>query len=229
MPDPNRDELVTAYLLGELDQAERERFQRRLAAEPELRAEVEAMTPVVLRLGSLPEEAWDPPEAPPLSLPVEQMPRAAPAERRGRPRWSGRTRGLAIAAGLACVAVAAALWIGLDGSEPAGETVVLAPLDSDPEPARGEVTLPDGGGEARLSVGGLGPSDGGFYEVWLLGRGDRLVSLGSFRVGDDGEAEIDVQLPVDASSYEYFDVSLEPDDGDPAHSGDSVLRGPTVS
>ena len=36
-----------------------------------------------------------------------------------------------------------------------------------------------------------------------------------------------VRLPVPVTDFRYIDVSREPDDGDPAHSGDSVLRGPT--
>jgi anti-sigma-K factor RskA len=229
VPGENRSELVAAYLLGELDEAERERFERRLAEEPELRAETEAMSPVVSRLEGLPDDGWDPPQPPPLALPVDEIPGGARTGVAERTSASRRRWGFALAAGFACVAVAAALWIGLASDEPSGETVQLAPLDSEPEPARGELTLPQDGGEARLTVGGLGPSDGDFYEVWLLGRGDRLVSLGSFRVGESGEAELEIQLPVDSSSYEYFDVSREPDDGDPAHSGDSILRGPTVS
>lgn len=230
-PGQDREELVAAYLLGELDEAGLERFERRLAAEPELRAEVEAMTPVVQRLEALPDEAWEPPEPPPLTLPVTEVPVASVAEPAGPARWSRRRWGAAIAAGVACAAVVAGLWISLDGDEnPAAETIVLAPLDSTPQPARGELTLEaDGEDRARLSVGGLSASEGDFYEVWLLGRKDRLVSLGSFRVGASGDAEVEIQLPVDTSGYEYFDVSREPDDGDPGHSGDSVLRGPAVS
>ena len=79
-----------------------------------------------------------------------------------------------------------------------------------------------------MDVSGLAPSDGGaFYELWLLDDADRMVSLGSFRVPASGRAEIDVPLPVPVTDFRYIDVSREPDDGDPAHSGDSVLRGPT--
>jgi hypothetical protein len=51
-----------------------------------------------------------------------------------------------------------------------------------------------------------------------------LVAVGSFRVGPDGRARVD--LPVTASSRRFpvLDISREPADGDPAHSGHSVLR-----
>jgi hypothetical protein len=53
------------------------------------------------------------------------------------------------------------------------------------------------------------------------------VSLGSFRVGPDGRATLEVPLPVDPSRYRFLDVSVEPDDGDPSHSSRSILRGRT--
>jgi hypothetical protein len=43
-----------------------------------------------------------------------------------------------------------------------------------------------------------------------------------------GEAEVTVPLPVDVSDFRFVDVSAEEDDGDPGHSGVSVLRGPTA-
>jgi hypothetical protein len=45
----------------------------------------------------------------------------------------------------------------------------------------------------------------------------------------DGRAEIELPIPVAPSGYRYFDVSLQENNGDPAHSGVSVLRGPTSS
>jgi anti-sigma-K factor RskA len=60
--------------------------------------------------------------------------------------------------------------------------------------------------------------------VWLVDlEAGRLVALGT--LDDDGRAELAVPAGVDLSDYPEVDVSLEPDDGDPQHSGDSVLRG----
>jgi hypothetical protein len=55
-----------------------------------------------------------------------------------------------------------------------------------------------------------------------------MLSLGSFRVPASGEAEVTVPLPVDVADFRFVDVSVEDDDGDPGHSGVSVLRGPTA-
>jgi hypothetical protein len=55
------------------------------------------------------------------------------------------------------------------------------------------------GGRADVRVTGLRPSDSGdFYELWLIGDGGELVSLGSFRVRP-GSAELSVSIP-DASA-----------------------------
>ena len=81
----------------------------------------------------------------------------------------------------------------------------------------------------NVRVSGLPPTtDGQFYEMWLLGADKQLVGLGSFRVGEDGTATLKLPLPVNPDQFSYFDISLEPGDGNPGHSGVSVLRGPTV-
>ena len=58
--------------------------------------------------------------------------------------------------------------------------------------------------------------------------GRRLTALGSVRVPESGEAELDVDPPVDPRDFQFLDVSREPGDGDPSHSGHSVLRGPAA-
>ena len=81
----------------------------------------------------------------------------------------------------------------------------------------------------RLDVAGLEPStDGEFYEAWLLGKDGDLIALGSFRVGEDGDRSVELPLPVDPASFEYFDVSIEANGEGPDHSGRSVLRGLTT-
>ena len=105
-----------------------------------------------------------------------------------------------------------------------GRSIPLRTLGQTAPGAKGEVVVGPGD-QADLRVSDL-PSNGrDFYEIWLLGD-DGLVSLGSFRVGPDGAANVRLALPVNPKAYQSFDVSLEPDDGNPGHSGDSVLRGP---
>ena len=53
------------------------------------------------------------------------------------------------------------------------------------------------------------------------------MSLGTFAPDAEGEATVAMPMPVPHEAYTYVDVSREPRDGDPAHSGQSILRAPT--
>ena len=59
---------------------------------------------------------------------------------------------------------------------------------------------------------------------YLVDDRGRMVSMGTFRVGGNGRVDVHMEVAVDVSRYALVDVSLEPDDGDPAHSDRSVLR-----
>jgi anti-sigma-K factor RskA len=229
---------AVSYLLGELETDEAAAFERALAADPALRAEVERLRPVVGRLGGLPREAWtDELEPPPLRLTVPDPPPAsvAPARRR-RPAFGWRGPLVvhpALAAVLALALLAGGIGLGtlLDGggeSVPAGPTLALDPLPDGAPGARGRVLVSDESREVTVRVERLPPTgNDAFYELWLLSDDGRLVALGSFRVDRAGAARLRVPLPVDPGGFQYFDVSLEPADGNASHSGRSVLRGPT--
>lgn len=62
-----------------------------------------------------------------------------------------------------------------------------------------------------------------FREVWLI-RNDAgaLVSLG---VLDGSEGTFAIPEGLDLAEYSLVDISYEPLDGDPLHSGDSIVRG----
>jgi hypothetical protein len=62
-----------------------------------------------------------------------------------------------------------------------------------------------------------------YYEVWLL-RPDvsGLVPVGTTHAGS---SQFEIPAGLDLGQYPVVDVSVEPLDGDPAHSGDSVVRG----
>jgi hypothetical protein len=191
------------------------------------------------RLEALPREAWERPVPPPAPWPVEEpAPRPGLRDRRPGPRDRLVVRPLAAAAA-SLVLLGAGLGAGLllagdDGSTGPGSAPVrveLKPVGTGPRDASGVVELgPKAGGRATVRLSGLRPSErGDFYEVWLLGEGGELVSLGSVRVPGSGSATLeDVQLPVDPRRFRFLDVSREPDDGDPGHSSDSVLRGPSA-
>lgn len=90
----------------------------------------------------------------------------------------------------------------------------------------------EGAGQAELDgrtlqvdLEGLEAPDGSFYELWLLdlegGQLNDLRSLG--RV--DANGSFTVPEDVDLDEFSVVDVSIEPDDGNPDHSGASVLQG----
>jgi anti-sigma-K factor RskA len=132
-----------------------------------------------------------------------------------------RTVVLAAAAAAAVVAVAAtALAVGRDG-EP--EILATATLDRLGPAGSGSAELLDDDGQLRLRVDTAGLDAGdGFLELWVIDTEvQRLVSLGPLRA----DGLYDLPDGLDPAAFPIVDVSVEPIDGDPTHSGDSVLRG----
>jgi anti-sigma-K factor RskA len=129
---------------------------------------------------------------------------------------------VAVAAAVAGVGLAGALP-GTGGSPVDGPSARLTALGA--VAASGEVVLSSDADGRALSVDTEGlPTPDGLYEVWLIDlEAGRLVALGT--LDDSGRAELTIPAGVDLGDYPEVDVSLEPDDGDPQHSGDSVLRG----
>lgn len=79
----------------------------------------------------------------------------------------------------------------------------------------------DGALQLHVSTDDLDAGDG-FLELWVIDpEVSRLISLGPLR--DDGV--YDLPAGFEPTEYPIVDVSVEPFDGDPTHSGDSVLRG----
>jgi anti-sigma-K factor RskA len=238
---------ISSYLLGELDAGEAAAFERRLEADRELREEVARLRPLVSRLETLPAAVWEAPEPPPLAMPegaaeppalgAEADPAARPAPR-SRWRFPALTPRAVAATGFAAlmlaIGVAGGLLIAGDGGSGSPEAgtadLVLERIDDGPSGAHGAVVVAGDERRAKLQVSGLEPSGSGrFYELWLLEDDGSMIALGTFQVGADGRADVELPIPVPPSQYRYFDVSLQKDNGNPAHSGISVLRGATSS
>lgn len=133
----------------------------------------------------------------------------------------------AAAAGVVVGGVGAS-WIGSIGpSEPEPAVVAQAPLDALPAwtGASGKAVVHEGADGSRtlvLDVAGEVPEDG-FREVWLIDREvTRLVSIG---VLEGSQGTFVLPSGIDLSDFAVVDVSQEHFDGDPAHSGDSIVRG----
>ena len=157
-----------------------------------------------------------------------------PLEPRRRIR---RPLALGVAAVLVVVVAGlAALWLTRDD---ASEVVAAASLVYDPETfdelgaqaqASAELVV-DGGGHSIVIVEAALPSPeaGADLEVWLIrpdasGNVASLVSLGVIDPADPGS--LAVPAGYDPAAYFVVDISVEPRDGDAAHSGRTILRGP---
>ncbi|MEU8652535.1 anti-sigma factor [Streptomyces sp. NPDC048737] len=99
-------------------------------------------------------------------------------------------------------------------------------LDSLRADSAGYARLSDGGGHRTLDITVKGlPRTSGYFEVWLMDRTHtKLVSMGV--LGPDGRAALPVPDNIDLQEYSVVDVSVQPYNGRPDHSGDSVVRGP---
>jgi hypothetical protein len=141
---------------------------------------------------------------------------------------------LAVAASVAGIVGGAVLTTGgvaLTDSDPeptpiAAPAVVssasLAPLPQHQGDGAAEIVETDAGTELIVDVSDLS-SGKGFYEVWLIDPDTfQMIGLGALT---DTSGRFPIPDGLDLSRYTVVDVSLEPLDGDPVHSTDSVVRG----
>ncbi len=143
---------------------------------------------------------------------------------RQRPRWV-----FPVAAAAAGVIV---LGLGVGGVlstlQPTPTTVLAsATLDAFPdwEGASGEAVVQETADGTRVIDVSLAvaSADEGYREVWLINSETlQLVSLGIVE-GESGTFTIPAGL--DLTIYDLVDISKESLDGDPTHSGNSIVRG----
>ncbi|MFC4696098.1 anti-sigma factor [Geodermatophilus arenarius] len=166
------------------------------------------------------------PEEPVLHEPDEPIPPVAPVVPVVplRPRRSrlALAAAAALVAGLAIGAGAVALGSRDDAGEPVAATV-LDPLEGSDASGRAEVVeRADGTRVLQVELTAGAPEEG-YYEAWLLTESvSGLVPLGVVRAGTE---EFELPAGLDLAEYPVVDVSVEPLDGDPAHSGVSIVRG----
>ncbi len=152
-------------------------------------------------------------------------------------RWTVRRAVLGVAAALVLVAAGVAAFT-LTRDDPA-VVVATASLAYDPDNfdalgaqarAGADLVAEDGRHSIEFVDTSLpSPEAGADLEVWLIRPDDEgnvadLVSLGVVDPADPGS--LDVPEDYDPGAYFVVDISVEPRDGDPTHSGRSILRGP---
>jgi len=169
------------------------------------------------------------------SIPVERSedshgpltePSVGPLSRRGT-KMSAAV--LAVAAGLVgvLVGIGATLALTREQAPPTASTAQIALQPLDAPTAHGTAVLDSAAGNQRIltvHVQGLPVVPGTFYEVWLMNAvPQRLLSLGVLDTTHAGVFQIPAGL--DLSRYPVVDISLQPFNGSPAHSGNSAVRG----
>nr|WP_246211665.1 anti-sigma factor [Phytoactinopolyspora alkaliphila] len=139
---------------------------------------------------------------------------------RGRMAWVLAAAVAGIAAGIGGV-------LGWQALQPDDEPAVVARAELDPlaeYTIAGSASVIDVNGERELEVQlDSSPVVDGFLQVWLLTPdATGLVSLGVLH-GDTITLAVPDGLELD--EFPVVDVSVEAFDGDPSHSGNSVVRG----
>jgi anti-sigma-K factor RskA len=146
--------------------------------------------------------------------------------RRHRRAWLGAAAavvvaGLAIGAGF--------LWSGRRNDDVVASTVLsnqgLSPLGAE---SSGKAEIIRRGGSYRLHIdlSGVPNEPASYVEVWLIDRQvNGMISLGPFH----GDGDYAIPSGVDPAKYPIVDVSIEPADGVPTHSGVSIVRGLAAS
>jgi hypothetical protein len=162
----------------------------------------------------------------PVPLPV---PADAPSRRGGVPLWlAGIAAGAALLAGIGLgrVGTGAETPEAVDPPADTGTVVAatsLTALDSDAERGEASAVRTDDTFTIRVAASDLGDASG-VHEVWLIHvDGERMISIGLLASGAEGEFAVPMDL-ID-QGYRIVDISVEPDDGDPTHSGVSLARG----
>jgi hypothetical protein len=188
-------------------------------------AELGAETQGLRALPPPPERVWAGIEAA-TTAPVRRLP-----QRRER-RWAVPVLAAAAAAVFA-IAGTVTVQRFTERTEPSPPPPVTARaslnrLGGAPPAAEGAAEVV-GGDKLRLDVRNL-PLTTGFYEVWLIDPDDttKMMAMGSLP-----KDAVDVEFPLppnaDLNRYRLVDVSAEPNDGNSAHSGKSLLRGTLTS
>ena len=137
-----------------------------------------------------------------------------------------RRRAFRPLAAVAAVAAIVAGVVGITVVNGGDDSVVVAQADlaalANGFEGSAEVSEVDGGLELTLDLADL-PPDEGFYELWLIKdlETGQMQSLGPI----DGSGTIEWPDGFDPAEYAVVDISIEPRDGVPTHSGVSVLRG----
>lgn len=210
LDDPGEDEIrsdLPAYLTGELDALGEARVRAALDGDASLRQELREISEAMTFL----EEAGTPPVDESTGI--------------GR-RWASRAgllTGLGVAAAIVVIALVLAVpQMGPAGREQTDQILALDPVGNTNASGTAQMRTSDGNVFVDFEFDSL-PDRGesAYYEAWLLSPSDAPpISLGIVP-HTGGTLTIPPGVPAE---YTIIDLSVEHLDGDPGHSGISVLR-----
>jgi anti-sigma factor RsiW len=227
-----QDELP-GLLLGELPPATAIAVDRHLAGCDPCRRDLAAVAVAASALRDASRLPVDPaPDLPPFRPPtagpagadeaggrdLAGLPPSVLRDRRRRGRWL---------LGTAAVLVALLLGVGgytagRDRDAGRGQTVALAATGGS---ATAEARMRGAGDDQIMTMTARGlprPPAGAYYEVWLVDGAGEEFPVGVLAASGEGIWSLPAEV---AARYREIDVTLEPADGDPSRSGESVLRG----
>jgi len=237
MSRDDQRELAASEALGGVTPEELARLEESLAGDPSLARELDAYRATVSTLESVIAR-----EAPSddlfdrilagLEEPATQpatAPEPVPAKSPSRSRFAGlRWPRLAIGAAAAAAAAVVIGILALSGDSTGPEARAAIAGKAEFAAVSGEAEVFDAGeqgGTLVVRMTSVPPAPGGHhYEVWVLREGSETMESVGEVSPTAGEAELEVALPG-AGPFAAVDVSVEPDDGDPEHSGRSLAGG----
>jgi hypothetical protein len=220
------DELAS-LVAGDLSRAETEAVVEHLRGCDECRrdlvANVAASAALRSAVRSAPElfELSQPAPAPAAAPLPEAAPAAAVARARPRHAWRWAT-GAAVAAAVIVAAFFAGSQLTKPHTTEAQATLHVVGANSG---SGGQVVMRTRDGKTNMLVTANGlqvPSADRFYEVWLFDpQTQKMLPVGVLGPGGKSSYSLPQSL---ISQYQIVDISLQQDNGNPAHSADSVLR-----
>lgn len=182
--------------------------------------------PLTTRNGTAPHLRSVPPSDP---SDGSDMPAPGIAEASESPsRWSrwlaplaATVVGIAIGAGAVVLAQSQSNDVTIEAIAPL-KPVPDGPLGTDTGTlGEAELVAAPNGQQVRVSADQL-PKSPNAYEVWLFGDDGKMVSLGTL---NDRTGSFTVPQGINTAEYRVVDISDESPDGNPLHSGISLIRG----